>query len=53
MVAHEEEHVRTCKRHSLINCGEIEDPAKMTYSILDLIKRGLRAKTQSAKLHTE
>ena len=53
MVAHEEEHVRTCKRHSLINYGEIEDPAKMTYSILDLIKRGLRAKTPSAKLHTE
>jgi hypothetical protein len=47
MVAHEEEHVRKC--HSIVNHGEIEDPAKMTYSILDLIKRGLCAKTLDAK----
>ena len=39
--------------HSLVTYGEIEDRAKMTYSILDLIKRGLRAKTLSAKLHTD
>ena len=47
MVAHEEEHVRKC--HSLVNYGDIEDTAKMTYSILDLIKRGLCAKTLDAK----
>ena len=46
MVAHEEEHVPKC--HSLVNYGDIEATAKMTYSILDLIKRGLCAKTLDA-----
>ena len=38
------------KCQSLLNYGESEDPAKMTYSELDLIKRGLCATTPSAKL---
>ena len=38
------------KCQSLLNYGESEDPAKMTYSILDLVKRGVVATTPSAKL---
>ena len=38
------------KCQSLLNYGESEDPAKMTYSKLDLIKRGLCATTPSAKM---
>ena len=37
------------KCQSLLNYGESEDPVKMTYSIMDLIERGLRATTLSAK----
>ena len=39
--------MRKCQ--SLINYGEIEDPAKMTYSILDLIERCLLDTTPRAK----
>ena len=48
MGAHEKEQVRKCQ--SLINYGEIEDPAKMAYSKMALVKRGLRATTASAKI---
>ena len=40
--------MRKCQ--SLINYGEIEDPAKMAYSKMALVKRGLRATTASAKI---
>ena len=36
------------KCQSLLNYGESEDAAKMTYSRLDLIERGLGAVTPSA-----
>jgi hypothetical protein len=38
------------KCQSLLNYGESEDPAKMTYSRLDLIERGLGAVTTSATI---
>ena len=40
--------MRKCQ--SLINYGEIEDPAKMAYSKMTLVKRGLRATTASANI---
>ena len=40
--------MRKCQ--SLIDYGEIEDPAKMAYSKMALVKRGLRATTASAKI---
>ena len=46
MAAHEEEQVM-CQ--SLLNYGESEDPAKMTYSKMALIKRDLLATAASEK----
>ena len=44
----EEGRVRKCQ--GLLNYGESEDAAKMTYSRLDLFERGLLATTPSEKL---
>ena len=50
MAAHEEEQVRKCQ--SLINYGETEDAAKMTYSKMALIKRGPSSRQPNAKART-
>ena len=49
MGAHEEEQVMCASARASFNYGESEDPAKMTYSKMALIKRDLLATAASKK----